>query len=95
MLDAARAKARRGELRIGVPSCGPTEIGPIPEDCVFVTRPLGARRYFFDATCDEFAAGEEERLVRDIDALPPGVTASIVGSASSEGGWMRMKRVVR
>jgi len=66
-------------------ACGVTDIGPTPPDCNLVPRdPLGAR-FLFNINCDEFAPGEEARLLTFASAIVPTAGINILGVASHEG----------
>lgn len=66
-------------------ACGVTDIGPTPPDCNLVPRdPLGAR-FLFNINCDEFAPGEEARLLTFASAIVPTAGINILGVASQEG----------
>jgi outer membrane protein OmpA-like peptidoglycan-associated protein len=66
-------------------ACGVADIGPTPLDCNLVPKdPLGAR-FLFNINCDEFAPGEEARLLTFASAIVPTAGINILGVASQEG----------
>ncbi|GAA0560584.1 eCIS core domain-containing protein [Chitinophaga japonensis] len=66
-------------------ACGTTAIGPVPADCNLVPKdPLGAR-FLFNINCDEFAPGEEARLLGFAAGISPTAGINILGVASMEG----------
>jgi Domain of unknown function (DUF4157) len=67
-------------------ACGIGSIGSSPPStCNFTSRTPPGDRFLFKIGCDEFAAGEEARLIARLSTLPSGSTLRIVGMASSEG----------
>ena len=69
-------------------ACGPAAIGSpagcaVPPDYGFFV--AGSPIYRFDRECDDFAAGEEARLLHDAAALPATATMEIHGFASVDG----------
>jgi hypothetical protein len=65
-------------------TCGAALGGPVP-DCVPSTGDVAGEVFQFTVACDEFAAGEEERLQRFGQALPPGARLALHGHASQDG----------
>lgn len=65
-------------------ACGPGAIGSRP-DCAETTEQAGGELFTFVANCDDFQAGNEERLRSLPSALDPGDAVDIHGYASEEG----------
>jgi uncharacterized protein DUF4157/putative RNase toxin 44 of polymorphic toxin system len=65
-------------------ACGPDEIAESTE-CASSEASPARPRFLFRVNCDEFAAGNEEDLRRDAEAIVDGETVEIHGFASIEG----------
>jgi hypothetical protein len=63
-----------------------TSVPPVPPDCVIDrTRVPSSNRFLFDVNCDDFATGEEARLISTVHGLTPSTTVGILGVASLDG----------
>jgi len=66
-------------------ACGRAAIGPTPSDCVLVSKIPRGERFLFNVNCDEFAPGEQARLLTFAGLMSPTANISILGMASSDG----------
>ncbi len=64
--------------------CG-RALGPVPADCVLVSRPITGERFLFARGCDDFLPGEQGRLERFARAIDSTASVWVLGLASLEG----------
>ena len=66
-------------------ACGTAAIGPTSPDCNLISKNPEGERFLFKVNCDEFAAGEQARLLAFSSVISPSATINILGLASSDG----------